>query len=65
MEYEILGDGIKVINMEKSTKKQIKKHFFQAGYGYALVHFDMAVKELKIESALEKKIRKYLDFLDT
>ena len=48
------------------TPKQREQHFFNKGYEYALLHFEIAVKELKISKGLEKKIRKeYLNFLNT
>ncbi len=48
------------------TVRQREQHFFNKGYEYALLHFEMAVKELKIAKGLEKKIRsEYLNFLNT
>ena len=55
---------IKQINRNKMSKHEIEQHFFKKGYEYALVHFDMAVKELNIDKGLEKKILdEYMDFL--
>lgn len=65
MVYDDLGHGMKVINIEKSTKEEIEKHFFRAGYSYAMRHFQIAVDKLKIESGLEQKIKKYMDFLES
>ena len=52
------------INRNTMTKQEIEEHFFKKGYEYALVHFNLAVEELKIDKGLEKKILDdYMDFL--
>ena len=57
---------IKSIDEMDLTNKQREQHFFNKGYEYALLHFEMAVKELKIDKGLAKKIRKeYLNFLSS
>ena len=64
VERQELLKGVFTTKRNKELLHEIESHFFQKGYEYALVHFDIAVKELKIDKGLEKKILdEYMDFL--
>ena len=63
-ERQELLNGVSTAKKNKELLNAIEKHFFKKGYEYALLHFDTAVKELKIDKGLEKKILdNYMDFL--
>ena len=71
----IIGNRIRTIDVERKellgniSKKNnkvlniIEHHFFSQGYGYALIHFHIAVKKLKVKEGLEKEIMKYMNYL--
>ena len=66
VERQELLSGVSVSKRNKKLLDTIEEHFFKKGYEYALVHFNIAVKELKIDKGLEKKILDgYMDFLKT
>lgn len=61
---ELLSGILETPKKTKELLHKIEEHFFKKGYEYALLHFHIAVKELKINSDLEKKILdEYMDFL--
>ena len=62
-ERQELLNGVFTTHKNKKLLNTIEHHFFGKGYGYALLHFDIAVKELKIDKGLEKKIRVYMNYL--
>ena len=56
--------GVCKTRENKELLNKIEEHFFKKGYEYALLHFNSAVKGLKVNSELEKKILdEYMDFL--
>ena len=64
VERQELLKGVFTTQKNKELLHKIESHFFKKGYSYALLHFDIAVKELKIDKGLEKKILdEYMDFL--
>ncbi len=64
-ERQQLLSGVARAKANKDLLHDIEQHFFKKGYQYALLHFDCAAKELKIDSELEKKILdEYLNFLE-